>query len=158
MMKTLLLVLSLVSCASTTPQWTPQQRRALQVRSFDASYDTVFRSVRNVLQDDGYIVTNQDYEGGLILARKEIDKSSSAAWQQFFAGPGNYVSGVNFEISFALEKIAEKAVETRLTIVSGNKTTMGGNSGKEVVDPGVYRAIYNSVTVEVQRRVARGQE
>ena len=146
-----------VSCASK-PTWTPQQRRALQMRSFDASYNAVFRSIKSILQDDGYLITNQDYEGGLILAQKEINKSSSAAWKTVVFGVGNYESGKGYQISFNLEKISKSNTETRLTISTNTKRSFGGNtSGEEVVDPKIYKVIYEKLNVEIQRRIASGK-
>ena len=146
----------LCSCAHK-PVWTPQQRRALQMKSFNASYDAVFRSIKNILQDDGYIITNQDYKGGLILAHKEIDKSNSAAVMTVLFGYGNWESGKYYKISFNLEKISKRNVETRVTILQGTKRTFGGEEGSEVVDPKIYKAIYNKLNVELQRRIASGK-
>ena len=63
--------LSLLGCATggTEPAtFSDAQRRAMQVKTHDASYDMVFHAVKSVLLDDGYIIKSQDYAGGMILA------------------------------------------------------------------------------------------
>lgn len=67
-----LIPLLLTACAvgsGTAPTtFSDAQRRSMQVRTHDASYDSVFYAVKSVLLDDGYIVKSQDYAGGMILA------------------------------------------------------------------------------------------
>lgn len=152
---TLLSILLLASCV-TTPQFTTQQRRALQLKTFEYSYNNVFRSIKNILQDDGYIITNQDFAGGHILATKAVDNSGSAALNTLFFGHGNWKTGTVFQISFNIEKIRKDVIETRLTIMEQSKQQLGGSSGREVVDPKIYKSIYNQLNIELRRRAARG--
>jgi hypothetical protein len=144
-------------CLATAPKLTPQQRRALQVRTFEASYDNVFKGARTVLQDEGYIIKNQDFDGGMILAQKETTASSGSVFLATMGGDNqSYVTGRSFDISFSLEKINDNLTETRMTLQNVTKTSTGGVAGKEVVDTEVYNALYNKINVEIQRRKARG--
>lgn len=149
-------LLFLTGCLATTPKLTPQQRRALQVRTFDASYGNVFKGARTVLQDEGYIIKNQDYDGGMILAQKETSTSNSSLFLTTVGDNQSYVTGKSFDISFSLEKINDNLTETRMTLQNTTKTSTGGVSGREVVDAEVYNSLYNKINVEIQRRKARG--
>jgi len=144
-------------CLATAPKLTPQQRRALQVRSFESDYNNVFKGARTVLQDEGYIIKNQDFDGGMILAQKETSASSGSVFLATMGGDNqSYITGRSFDISFSLEKINDNLTETRMTLQNITKTSTGGVAGKEVVDTEVYNALYNKINVEIQRRKARG--
>ncbi len=67
-----ILALLLTACMSgggtQKPTFTDAQRRAMQVKTLDASYEMTFQAVKSVLLDDGYIIKSQDFAGGMILA------------------------------------------------------------------------------------------
>lgn len=156
--KPLLVVLSLmllVGCASV--QLSPQQRRSMQARTFsNAEYDNVFRAFKTVLQDEGYIIKNQDLSGGLIVAN--IQKTDRAG--AFFAALGgaqNYRTGEGFELSVNLEKINVNTIETRMTLQKLESFSQGGNQGHEILDAQLYQAFYDKVKIEMERRKAMGK-
>ena len=152
-----LLLVLFSSCLAMAPKLTPQQRRALQVRTFDATYDNVFKGARTVLQDEGYIIKNQDFQGGMILAQKETSSSSGYIFLATMSQDNqSHVTGKSFDVSFNLEEINKNSVETRMTLQNVVKTNTGGTSGREIVDAKVYNALYNKITVEIKRRKARG--
>lgn len=159
-MKNLILFSSLLflftGCMASAPKLSPQQRRALQVRTFEANYSNVFKGARTVLQDEGYIIKNQDYEGGMILAQKETTSGGGGAFLAAMGGSNQYVTGKSFDISFSLEKINDKTTETRMTLQNVAKTNLGGQSGREITDTQTYNSLYQKITVEIQRRQARG--
>ena len=148
-------LLNLAGCLSA-PKLTPQQRRALQVRTFETNYNNVFRAAKTVLQDEGYIIKNQDFNGGMILAQKETSAGGGASFMAALGGNNNYVTGTGFEVSMSLEKLNKNLTETRLTLQNKTKTNMGGSSGREIVKPEIYKSIYDKLVVEVERRKARG--
>jgi hypothetical protein len=147
---------AMVGCA-TAPQLSPAQRRSLQMRTFEhTTYDNVFRAFKTILQDEGYIVKNQDMAGGLILATVEKTDNSGA----FFAAMGghsNYRTGEGFEVSVNLEKINPTTVETRMIIQKIDSYNLGGKQGREILDEQLYKALYDRVKVEVERRKAQGK-
>jgi hypothetical protein len=157
MKKYLTLALLILASCATKPQLSPQQRRALQVRTFEnTTYDNVFRAFKTIMQDDGYVVKNQDLEGGLIVA--QIQKTDRGG--AFFAALGgnkNYRTGESFEISANLEKINKSTVESRIIIQKVESFSMGGQQGDEILDPEMYKSFYNKVKVEVERRKAQGR-
>lgn len=148
--------LFLNACVQPGPQLTPQQRRALQVKTYDTSYDNVFKAIKTVFQDEGYIVKNQDFAGGLILAQKETTAGAGNAFWAAMAGDKNYVTGTGFEISANMEAINKNTTEVRLILQSKTTTSLGGSAGRELLQPEVYRAIFEKIVVEIERRKARG--
>ncbi len=148
--------LFLASCASG-PEISMQQRRAMQMRSFESSYDNIFKSFKSVLQDEGYIIKNQDYPGGMLLAQKETE--SGGGWAGVLSSMGgnnNTVTGKGYEVSVNFDKISKNNIETRLTLQGITSTSMGGKQGREIVEPKLYKSIYDRVIVEIERRKAKG--
>lgn len=146
-----------VGCV-TTPQISPQQRRAMQVKHFkDVSYENVFRAFKTVLQDEGYIIKNQDMKGGLIVAHASKASSSGLAVMAALAGTQNYQTGVTFEISVNLEEVQKNYTESRVILQKVSSYSMGGSQGKEILSPELYKNIYSKVFVEVERRKAQGK-
>ena len=153
------LVLLCVSCTTVAPL-SAHQRRAIQVKHFNTSYNHVFRAFKTVLQDEGYIIKNQDMKGGLIVAHHS--KPSGNRGFMILANAlsdrqQNYVTGTRFEISVNLEAIRKNYIESRLIIQQVNSYNMGGSQGTEIINPNLYRNIYSKVRVEVARRKAQGK-
>jgi hypothetical protein len=151
-----LLLLSFLFACASKPQLSAQQRRSLQVRSFKATYETAFRSIKTVLQDEGYVIKNQDMQGGLIVAEKTMTDNSSRIWAAF-AGSNSYRTGEGFDVSFNLEKINENMTESRLVIQKHETTNLGGKQGEEILAPELYQAIYQKIQTELARRLATGK-
>jgi hypothetical protein len=146
----------LVGCAST-PQLSPQQRRSLQMRTFEnTSMENVFRAFKTVLQDEGYVIKNQDMNGGLIVAEIQKTDSSSGVWA-VLAGAQNYRTGQLFEVSVNLEALNKSTIETRMVLQEKSQMSMGGQQGKEILEPTLYQAVYQKVKTEVERRKAQGK-
>ena len=153
----LLCLLFWAGCATTT-KLSPQQRRALQVRNFESSYNHVFRAFKTVLQDEGYIIKNQDMQGGLIVAHNSKSAGAGMAVLAALAGNNtNYKTGSTYEVSVNMEEIRKKYVESRVIIQRVDAYSQGGAQGREIIDPALYRNIYSKVMVEVQRRKAQNK-
>ena len=149
--------LILMGCQHSS-RLSPQQRRALQVKHFkDSSYDHVFRAFKSVLQDEGYIIRNQDMQGGLIVARASKGASATSAFLAALAGSQNYRTGDMYEVSVNLEEIRKNYVESRVIIQRVSSYSQGGQSGQEILSPELYRNIYAKVFTEVARRKAQGK-
>lgn len=151
-----LALLVFVGCA-TTPELTPQQRRALQVKTFnDTTYDNVFRAFKTVLQDEGYIIKNQDMQGGLILATiQKTDKG--AKFMAIMNGDSNYRTGEGYEVAINFEQINKSTVESRLVVQKLETYSQGGSQGNEILEPTLYQSLYQKVATEVSRRSASGR-
>ena len=148
-----------VAC-QTTPSLTPDQKRALQVHIFSSvSYNTVFRAFKTIMQDEGYIIKNQDFEGGLIVA--ESQKSSSMnnfliAISSGLSGQSSssHIVGQVFSWSVNLEEIEKGKIESRIIFQKKNMYSTGGQTGNEILQPETYRNIYTKVIREINRRKA----
>ncbi len=149
-----LFLLAVVATGCATVQLSPQQRRSLQVKHFEHSYNNVFRAFKSVLQDEGYIIKNQDMQGGLIVAHASKASSTGMVVLAAIAGQQNYHTGSTFEVSVNLEEVRKNHVESRVIIQKVDAYSMGGSRGREILDPKLYRNIYSKVMVEVARRSA----
>lgn len=143
------------------PQMSPQQRRALQKRSYDYSMKNVFNAFKTVLQDEGYIIRNQDYAGGMILAEKQrAANNGGAAFLSILAGgrsSGDYTTSEGYTVSVSLEGINKSTTETRMTLEKVSRSSRGGQSGGELLDPVIYKSLYQKIDVELKRRAAQGK-
>lgn len=153
-MKTLIFSFLLLSVGCATVRISPQQRRAMQVKYFESSYNNVFRAFKAVLQDEGYIIKNQDMQGGLIVAHASKASSTGMVVLAALAGQSNYHTGTTFEVSVNLEEVRKNYVESRLIIQKVDAYSMGGSRGNEIVKPELYKNLYSKVMVEVARRGA----
>ncbi len=151
-----MLALGTAFACAHTPEWTPQQRRALQTRSFQASYRNVFLAIKDILQDDGYQIKSQDYRGGLIVAKKNIDRRLKVFGLPLLADD-HEITGVTYQVSFNIEQVSKGNTETRLTIAGITQLGSGRQHSKEVVEPQTYQAIYRNLQLEIKRRQARGK-
>ncbi len=155
-MKLLVFYFIFFSIGCVTTQISPQQRRAMQVKFFEnSSYNNVFRAFKTILQDEGYIIKNQDMQGGLIVAHSAKATSSGSAVLAILSGQQNYQTGTTYEVSVNLEEIRKNNVESRVIIQKVDSYNMGGSRGNEILDPNLYRNIYRKVMVEVERRKAQ---
>ena len=163
-MKSLILFsfLFFLSCQTTAPL-SSDQRRTLQVRTFSStSYNTVFRAFKTVMQDEGYIVKNQDFEGGLIVAESQKSESSGNIFVMGVIGgltsshpnDNHYRTGQIFSWSVNLEQIQKNAIEARIILQQKDLYSSGSQSGREILDPQIYQNIYAKVNREIQRRKA----
>ena len=160
-----MIILFFSTSCTTVPKLSPQQRRALQVRHFESSYNNVFRAFKTVLQDEGYIIKNQDMQGGLIVAQAS-KKASHGFWTYLGAvGAGlssnsqqyDYQTGTNFEVSVNLEEIRKNYVQSRVIIQKTDTYKRSGSQGDEVINTEVYKNIYSKVRVEIARRKAQNK-
>ena len=161
-----LLLLSFIylsSCQTTAPM-SAEQRRMLQIKVFSsASYNTVFRAFKTVMQDEGYIIKNQDFSGGLIVAesQKAVKAGAGAValailqgFSQSNSSNSNYKTGQTFSWSVNLEEIKKNAVEARIILRAEDMYSQGGRTGREVLEPAIYKNIFTKVNREIQRRKA----
>ncbi len=163
-MKYFFILFFLIAC-QTTPPLSADQRRTLQTRIFKpASYNTVFRAFKTVMQDEGYIIKNMDMEGGFLVA--DTQKSMGSGYNTliilgaFAAGlsgntrNNNYATGRTYTCTVNLEEIQKNVIEARLIFQKITNYSRGGQAGGELLQPEVYRNIFAKVSREVERRKA----
>lgn len=60
------------ACITSAPRLSPQQLRAIQVRTYESSdIKNTFYASKEVLQDEGYLIKKQDFSGGMLVAEKK---------------------------------------------------------------------------------------
>lgn len=145
---------AIFSCEHT-PQLTPQQLRAIQTRTLQASYRSVFLAIKDVLQDDGYHIHSQDYKGGLMVAKKEIDGTKIKIFGLVLTEKDPEELGTTYKLSFNIESISKSRVRTRITIVGITRRSNGQHQAVDISDPQIYQVIYRNLQLELKRRQAR---
>ncbi len=150
------LTLHFMAACAFAPPLSPEQKRMMQTKTFESTnYENVFRSAKNVLQDDGYIIKNQDFNGGLIVG--SLDRSTGGMY--FYPGTSNNNDVVSrtHEVSINIEKISESIIETRLSIQEMDHYRYGGQSGNPVLKAEDYRNFYERLSREINRRQLQGR-
>lgn len=153
----ILVVIGIVGGCAVQPKLTPAQKRQITSKLYEADYETTFRAVLTVIQDQGYIIKNTDMNTGLINAT--IDREEEMGSQVAQALILGYVAdkGSNMEASFMVNKINETKTEIRLNLQEakygqGNKwQSASQQSVKQILDPGIYTALFNEIEVEINR-------
>ncbi|MEO5667151.1 MAG: hypothetical protein ABIR96_03755 [Bdellovibrionota bacterium] len=163
----LLMVIALglwmVGCA------TPPATKLLEDRSFQtqifkgASYNTVFRAVVNVLQNEGSIVNQEEKGSGRLVARIEKpDALSSPNDFTALVAEGDAPSsawdhrrGEGYEVALNVDPIDDKIVEVRMTIQKVEFYNEGGARGSVMVSEEGYTSLFDKVRLEIKRQNAK---
>lgn len=153
-------ILSQLGC-QIVPPLTPQQKRAMQIKTFENTYNNVFKAVKSVLLDEGYIIKNQDFEGGLILGSKDTNENGGFPLSVFLGSSDDDddydpVVSKKHEVSVNLEKINSNLTETRVVFQTTTQTQKGQKSSRQILDMETYNSLYQKLSVETARRRARG--
>ena len=135
----LLLIIFFVGCAPTS-ELTALQRRAFEARDLEGSFEDAFKATVQVLQDEGYIIKNADFQSGVIQGETGIK-------QDFLGGTMH-----NSEVTATLEQFGENTVKERIVIV--NKVKDSSRYGtfensSRVEDPQFFQRIYDSIQKEM---------
>lgn len=133
-----------------TPPLTALEIRAIQTRSYDniaGRSKRIMKAVIDVLQDEGYIVSNADKELGFITARKEEDLSNN--WGASFSLLGNrdfrYRKNSLTEASV---NVTERGSNVKVRAVFQTKVldNLGGTmSVHQITQPDFYQDFFQKV-------------
>ncbi len=100
---------------------TEEERKAIECRNFGENKDTVFKSVKEVFKNDGFIIHDTNYDKGIIAASSE-----EPSW----------------DITASIEKYSEN--ETTLRIVIKDKR-------KIVENKRAYERIFDNIQEELNK-------
>ncbi len=146
----LLIILTLVGLSSctivsnqstTTHQATQLETREFQTRMYDTNdVKLIMKAVVNVLQDDGYIITNAVPDLGVLMAKKEVDLGNTSAnnnennfWFNFFKALNNDNKHRTREEEATYQKT--KAVEVSINVTEyGKQTKVRANFQAKILD------------------------
>ncbi|MEE9168106.1 MAG: hypothetical protein V3U24_11695, partial [Candidatus Neomarinimicrobiota bacterium] len=150
----------LIGGCAVQPKLSPMQKREITTRIIDGGYESVYRAILTVIQDQGYIIKNTDMNTGLINATidRQVTTGSQVA-QAVFLG---YVAdkGSELDASFMVNTISDLKTEVRLNIQEAQygQTSKWSGSGKQTVkqiyDVEIYNSLFNDIQTEVKRREA----
>ena len=126
---------------------TTSQRRSIEVRELEGSYDDAFRATMSVLQDMGYVIRHTDYQSGVIQA--ETGKKS-IFWESY-----------SYAITATLEQFGENRVRERITVVKRSVADIEGQRSREntviIENPLLLENIYDRIQREIFVRRGLGQ-
>ncbi len=140
------LIFSVAGCAMNSSQLTSLQRRVMESKELEGSFDDAFKATIAVLQDKGYQIKTSDHNGGLIYAESALTNV-----KDYWFGMGSYQSKatVNFE------KFTENRTKIRISIsteILPLPVDLGNIKPGPVEDPQVYQELYAEIQKEMFRR------
>jgi len=153
----LMLLLGICIAASgcaTVKELTPLERRAIESRDLNSSYDNAYRATLTVLQDKGYKITNSDYQGGVVSGTTE--KQTSAVC---IKGPLAYLFDISqgkynsLDITITLEKYTDAITKMRLVITQHMYDEYNNYIGaKRIEKPEALQEYYSLIQKEIFMR------
>ncbi|MBU0477112.1 hypothetical protein KKC91_00885 [bacterium] len=142
-MKRILLVsmLGMFLCGCAGAQLSSIQRRNIEAKQFEGSFDNAFKATLAVLQDRGFMVKHTDYSAGVIQAETGVKRS-------FWTG-----RETKFTVSVTIEQFGENVVKERITFLKGRVVDAGQYGRSEnsniIEDPTLLQEIYNEIQKEI---------
>jgi len=154
----LLILVNMTGCATT--RLSALQRRVMETKELEGSYEDAFKSTIYILQDNGYTIKTSDFAAGLIYAELSTDVGArpSPGWLALapIYGLGLILYGVLkagrapycFRATINLEEFTENRVKMRLSI-SG---MFDSRKTETIDDPKIYIAFFKDIQQEMFRR------
>ena len=146
-------MLSLVGCSTPSSTLTPLQRRVMEAKELEGSYDDAFKATLAVLQDRQYNVKTSDYQGGIVYAESQMqpapNPSTLAKLTILYTNKNDFPFRMKTTVTF--EKFTDKITKVRFTIYK--EYPPGANYGTGVLEePDEYQALYADIQKEMFRR------
>lgn len=149
-------LLGMTGCTGTPEvKMSPMQIREMTTKEINANYKTVYKAVMTVLQDQDYIISNTDFDAGLIVCEKQVEKEKTTndyLMVMFVDSRHDVDSKVN--ISATINELTKNTSKVRLSIQEKTITSSYyGNKEKavNVKNPEIYKALFEQIKVEVER-------
>ncbi len=158
----LILLISLASCATKMVQLSPQEVKMMTTKQFETNKQLVFKSAISLLQSESYLIEDANESTGLIRANKRIENKNAAS-QRFWTGSSKDAN--TSKVSFYIEDINPELSEVKITLYEGAESTSygyWGNKNKDtkesmVYSSDIYNNWFNSLRAEIERRKALTQ-
>ena len=142
-----IIIIVIAGCLTLGPKLTPLQRRVMESKELEGTFDDAFRATIAVLQDKGYQIKTSDYDGGIIYAE-------TVPTQFTFA-----TGAVQDKVTVTFEKFTEDRVKIRANIIRAVTNAQGdpyhtpfASKSGPVENPRVYQELYMEVQREMFRR------
>ena len=158
----LILLISLASCATKMVQLSPQEVKMMTTKQFETNKQLVFKSAISLLQSESYLVEDANETTGLIRASKRIENKNAAMQRALW---GSSKDANSSKVSFYIEDINPELSEVKITLYEGAESTSygyWGNKNKDtkesmVYSSDIYNNWFNSLRAEIERRKALTQ-
>ncbi|WP_338964951.1 hypothetical protein [Fusobacterium nucleatum] len=149
----------LIGCSNSTPQLSQMQIREMTTKEIQANFKTTFKATMSVLQDQDYIIENTDFNSGLIVAEKEVNKETTAGdvLMTIFVDPRHNRNG-KVKVSATVASVSDNVTKLRINIQEKNirRGTFGSvdETITNIQDKRVYEVLFNQISTEVERMKA----
>lgn len=136
----------MTGCTSTEPTVTTQERAQMRTRTVESDFDTTFRAMMIMFENNGYMLDNTDMDSGLIRAYSETGSQFN-----FWTG-GQENTRTN--ITATVIKLNDYSARARINVVQDKE--LSNSSGKknkitEVDDALVYNQLFQELRTEIER-------
>ena len=128
----LIIGLCLVSCAKDN--LSHLQRRSIEAKELDGTFDLAYKATLQVMQDYGYVITHSDYQGGVI-------KGETGWISRMLLDP------IKYEASVIIEGWGDDRVKERITILEKKGTI--DQWSRIVDDPQLIQKMYDEIQREI---------
>lgn len=155
MKKILFLILTIfllisAGCTNVEPQMSTMQIREMTTKEINGNYKMIFKAVMTVLQDQDYIISNADFDSGLIVCQKQVEKSqANKSFIELF-----YVVNSSVNISATVTELNKTTSKVRLNIQEKTITYDDYNNMEKITNiktPEIYNTLFNQIKIEVER-------
>ena len=139
MRKLYLVLFCMILTSGCVTPLSSMQRRAIESRDLEGTYEDAFKATLQVLQDYGYIIKNTDYDSGVVQGQTGIKKS----WVGIMT---------NLEITATLEQFGQNTVRQRLSLIKTTKQSSqyGTQEDSHIIqDPELFQRIYDDIQKEM---------
>ncbi|MBU0477111.1 hypothetical protein KKC91_00880 [bacterium] len=130
------LLLSITGCATEYSTLKPSQRRLVEAKELEGSFDIAYKATMQVLQDNGYIIASSDYNGGVI--------KGETGWK-----PRGIFVPRQYEVSVLIEAWGENKVKERLTFLLKEDLGLGSQRSRLIEDPKQLQRFYDEIQREI---------
>jgi hypothetical protein len=138
-MKRSFLILGMVFLlAGCVTPMSAMQRRSIESRELEGSFNDAFKATLQVFQDYGYIIKDSDHAAGVIHGETGIKQ----VWFNM----------ENYEITATLEQFGNNVVKERISLVKKVKTSSqyGTQENSRIIDdPELFQRLYNDIQKEM---------
>ncbi|MDO8675066.1 MAG: hypothetical protein Q7K71_02975 [Candidatus Omnitrophota bacterium] len=130
-----ILLFFVVGCATT--QLSNSQRRSIEAKELEGSFDNAFKATLQVLQDKGYVITHTDYKAGVI--------KGETGWKR----TNMFVTDKKQEASVTIEEWVENRVKERITFMLRENEGLGLERSRIIEDQKFLQEIYDEIQKEI---------
>ena len=138
---------------SKTPPLNQEDIQAITTRVYDENFDLVYKSILSAITNEGYLITNTDYQAGVIAAESSETKGVSFV-ESLIADVTR--TNHNYKVSIFVYKLNEQQTKVQFTLfhyVTNNYDNGRDNttSGGRTLVASQYRNWFSRVADEIEK-------